>query len=156
MDSAYSLEFLNHEDEGEGRGYVVVRRSDNQRLRWQTLPESEEGIFSLNVVGATFHAAALQDASFTPGRPLKLRREPENPHGSDAISVWNADETLTAGYIAHEDAAWLAKRMDGGEPFGALAMWEMREAGRRVHLRILLLNQAALAGGVSISPNPTA
>jgi hypothetical protein len=148
VDSAYELEFLEHDN---GRGYVVVRRSDGQRLRWETLPR-KEGLLSFNVVGAAFHAAALQHPSFAPGLPLKLRREPENPYDPQAVSVWNADESLTAGYLAREDAAWLTKRLDGGEPFGALAMWEILEAGHRVHLRILLLNGPALARGVSIRP----
>ena len=146
--SAYELEFLEHEN---GRGYVVVRRADGQRLRWETLPRAE-GLYSVGVTGARFHAAALEDASFAPPSPLKLRREPDNPHDPAAVAVWNASETLMAGYLAREAAAWLSKHLDGGDPFGALAMWETLEAGHRVHLRILLLNQTALARGVSIRP----
>jgi hypothetical protein len=123
-----------------GRGFVVVRRTDGQRLSWQTLPRSQ-GLESINVVGERFRPEALQDPGFAPGCTLTLKREPENLYDSNAISVWNANGTLMAGYLPREDAKRIAKRLDKAQRIRAISIWETTEAGRRIGVRVLLLRE---------------
>lgn len=57
-----------------------------------------------------------------------MQREPTNQYDPNAIAVWNAARTLQAGYIAREDAKRLAKKLDRGELFRVLSIWETFEA----------------------------
>jgi hypothetical protein len=66
-----------------GRGFVVRRIMDGQRLRWQTLPK-RDGLESFNVAGTSHHADAMQHPSFAPGKPLSLLPEPLNPYDPNA------------------------------------------------------------------------
>lgn len=43
-----------------GRGYVVVRVRDGQRLSWDSLPQ-RDGPAAYNIVGESHHATDLQD-----------------------------------------------------------------------------------------------
>jgi len=106
-----------------------VRLADGQHLRWQSLPRGE-GLESVNVVGERFRLDALQDPSFAAGNAITLEREPANPYDSNAIAVWNAARTLQAGYIPRDDAKRLAKKLDRGERFRVLSIWETFEADR--------------------------
>jgi HIRAN domain-containing protein len=76
-----------------------------------------------------------------------LEREPSNQYDPNAIAVWNAARTLQAGYIPRDDAARLAKKLDKGEHFRVLAIWETFEADRRTGIRLLLLGEEARCGG---------
>ena len=132
----------------QGRGFVVRRVSDGQRLRWQTLPKSH-GIESVSIVGVSHRLDALQDLSFVPGRPLALVPEPDNPHDPNAIAVWNADRTLQAGYLPREYAAKLAKNLGSGPKIGCMAIWETRKGKKRVALRALLVREHARVRGIN-------
>jgi hypothetical protein len=76
-----------------------------------------------------------------------LEREPSNQYDPNAIAVWNAARTLQAGYIPRDDAARLAKKLDRGEHFRVLTIWETFEADRRTGIRLLLLGEEARCGG---------
>jgi hypothetical protein len=79
------------------------------------------------------------------GDPVLLAREPDNPHDSNAIGVWNATGTAQAGFVPRDRAAELAGRL-GAESLEVLALWEWRDAeGRRCGLRILVAPPDALA-----------
>jgi uncharacterized tellurite resistance protein B-like protein len=43
---------------------------------------------------------------------LAARREPDNPHDSNAISLWLSGEMV--GYLPARQASWVAERIDGG------------------------------------------
>ena len=67
-----------------------------------------------------------------PGEPVRLIREPDNPHGSNAIFV--ADELGRGlGYISRDDSPELAAALDGGAEYTA-----------RIH---------ELTGGVATAPS---
>ena len=91
---------LEYRDAGKGygRGYFVVRNADGEALSWRTLPKSH-GLESINVVGEQYRLDALQDAAFSPGRPLRLVREPDNPYDANAVAVYDAEGSLHVGYL---------------------------------------------------------
>jgi hypothetical protein len=121
-----------------GRGFVVVRNSDGQRLQWRTLPR-KAGLESVNVVGEQYYALALRDQSFAPGRRLTLLRQPQNPFDANAIAVFNSDASLQVGFLPREDAKRLARALDKGTRMDALSIWEVLDHGRRVQIRVLLV-----------------
>ena len=130
-----------------GRGFVVVRLADDQHLRWQSLPR-EEGLESVNVVGERYRADTIQDPCFAPGNEITLEREPTNQYDPNAIAVWNAAHTLQAGYIPRDDAKRLAKKLDMGERFRVLTIWETFKGDRRTGIRLLLLGEEASCRGL--------
>ena len=97
----------------------------------------------MNVVGERYRSDAIQDLCFAPGNEMALQREPTNPYDPNAIAVWNAARTLRAGFIAREDAKRLAKKLDRGELFRVLSIWETTEADRRTGVRLLLMDKKA-------------
>jgi HIRAN domain len=125
-----------------GRGFVVERIADHQRLSWYTLPKLD-GLDAVRVAGVSHRHAQLQDPSFAPGQPLALVPEPTNPVDPNAIAVWNSDRTLQIGYLPRAKAAKLAKERASNTPLGCLSMWEDRVCGQRVGLRILLVRERA-------------
>jgi hypothetical protein len=129
-----------------GRGFVVVRLADGQHLRWQTLPRGE-GLESVNVVGERYRLDTLQDPCFAAGNEIRLEREPANPYDPNAIAVWNAARTLQAGYIPRDEAKRLAKKLDKGQRFRVVTIWETFEGDRRIGIRLLLIgNEANVTG----------
>ena len=87
----------------------------------------------MKVAGASYRADALQDDAFAPGRRLALVREPDNEHDPNAVGIWDAERRLQAGYVPAE----IAPEIRGDEQ--ALSLWEYREAGQRIGLRVLIV-----------------
>jgi HIRAN domain len=87
----------------------------------------------VKVAGASYRAEALQDDAFAPGRRLALVREPDNEHDPNAVAIWDAERRLQGGYVPAETAPELR----GDEQ--AISLWEFREEGRRVGLRVLVV-----------------
>jgi hypothetical protein len=86
----------------------------------------------LSVAGASYRLDALQDDAFAPGSQLALVPEPQNEHDPHAVGVWDAERRVQAGYVPAEVAPALAL------PLQAVSLWEWREEGRRVGLRVLV------------------
>ena len=144
-DSAFDYR-LEHWDAGKegGRGYLVVRNADGQTLSWHTLPRSH-GLESISVVGEKYEGRldALQSAAFSPGRALRLVREPDNPYDANAVAVYDAAGSLHVGYLPKEHAARIATQLDAGQSYQCYSMWEGIKDGRRIQLRLLLLDENA-------------
>jgi hypothetical protein len=132
LSSEYRLVW--NEFEG-GRGFVVQRAEDLQRLKWDDLPLD---LLAVNISGETFHARNLQDVGFAPGQQLALRLEPTNPYDCNAVSVWNLAGTCQAGYIPRTMAERVKANIEGGLAFRCFSMWENLRNGERVSLRILI------------------
>lgn len=73
---------------------------------------AEAGLLVMHVAGAVHRPRALRSDEAAPGRPLRLRAEPDNPHDPSAIAVDLASgEPL--GYVPRDltaalDASWSA------------------------------------------------
>ena len=93
------------------------------------------------MAGVSYRLDDLQDDAFAPGRPLALVPEPDNPHDSNAIAIWDEARRLKAGYVPAEAAA----KLDAGE-WQAVSLIEFSEEGRRSGLRVLLAPRSAWVG----------
>lgn len=137
----YWLEWRESAD-GGSRGYVVVRAEDDQRLSWQTLPKSED-VRAIGVAGESYHMEDLQAPAFDVGTELALVPEPENPHSDTAVAIKSTDEARQAGYVPEEKSSVVFKKLMRGEPLRCHSMWEVRNGGERVSLRVLVTEPGA-------------
>jgi hypothetical protein len=113
-------------------GYWLRDAASGDAIRWD-----DPRLRVVKVAGASYREDALQDAALAPGRRLALVREPENEHDPNAVAVWDADRSVQAGYVPADVAPQLA----GDEQ--AISLWEFREGGRRVGLRVLIAPREA-------------
>ena len=128
-------------DELDGRGFFLREAESGDPLRWQDARLSEAGAHVIRVAGTSYRSDALRDPGFEPGNPLRLVREPDNPHDPNAISVWNQDRTAQAGYVPADVAVLLA----GLGELCALSLWEWRSGtGERIGLRALVYPEGAV------------
>ncbi len=128
-------------DEEDGGGLVLRRCEDERKLNWHSLPTSE-GFDSFNVVGEKYRLDQIQSASFSPGAPVRLIPEPDNPHDPNAVAVWNEDRTRMAGYVPREDAVRIGEKWRTGR-YRAIVMWETWKNNGRVGIRLLLIRDDA-------------
>jgi hypothetical protein len=101
-------------------GYYMRDAESGEPVRW-----SDPRVRVVAVVGVSYRAEALPDASFDPGRRLALVPEPDNEHDPNAVAVWNADRSVQAGYVPRDVAPELA----GDEQ--AVSLWRV-DGGLRV------------------------
>jgi HIRAN domain len=121
--------------ERSGGGYFLRDASSGDAVGW-----NDPRLRVVKVAGASYRQDALQDAAFDPGRRLSLVAEPDNEHDPNAVAIWDAERRLQAGYVPAE----VAPELDGGEQ--AVSLWEFREAGRRIGLRVLIVPPDAWVG----------
>jgi len=101
-------------------GYRLRDAATGEVVRWE-----DPRILVVPVAGVSFRAESLEDPSFDPGRALSLVPEPENPHDSNAVAVWNEERTLQLGYVPRESAP----QVTGEEQ--AVSLWRV-EGGLRI------------------------
>jgi hypothetical protein len=122
-------------------GYQLVD-SDSGAYLARDAPElAQRGLRVAGVAGASaHHADALQSEALSPGRPLELRRDADNPHDANAIAVHPAGGGEQAGWVPREVAAELAPELDAGRPWSAVVLREQRASPRdpRTGLTMLL------------------
>ncbi len=116
-------------------GFFLRDAATEERVPWEDVR-----VTVVPVAGASYRAEALQDDSFAPGRKLALVAEPQNEHDRNAVAVWDAERRLQAGYVPRD----LAPTLRGDEQ--AVSLWEFREDGRRVGLRVLIAPADAWLG----------
>ena len=118
------------ERDRKGAGYHLRDAATGERVAWE-----DPRIRVVPVAGVSFRPEAVADASFDPGARLALVPEPENEHDPNAVAVWNAEETLQAGYLPREVAAEL------GGTEQAVSLWRAGEG-----LRILVVPAGSWVG----------
>jgi hypothetical protein len=127
-------------------GYTPVDATGRYLAR--DAPElTGRGLRVAGIAGARFQAAALETDAAAPGRPLELRRDPDNEHDPNAVMVLAGGEQL--GWVPRELAAEIAPQLDRGSPWSAVVLREHRLSPRdpRTGLTMLL----APDSGVEIS-----
>jgi HIRAN domain len=103
----------------DGSGRYLARDAPELRAR---------GLRVAGVAGARFHGEALAADAAAPGRPLRLRREPDNEHDPNAIAVLAGGAQV--GWVPRELAAELAPKLDAGRPWSAVVLREQRRSPR--------------------------
>jgi hypothetical protein len=76
------------------------------------------------VAGFQYHQGEAVWPQLQPGAPLRLHREPTNPHDPNAIAIYWGEHKL--GYIPRRENKTLAGMLDQGVPLDA-AIVELRE-----------------------------
>jgi hypothetical protein len=128
-------------------GYQLVDPETGRYLARGAPELAARGLRVAGVAGAArHHGAALAAADVGPGRPLVLRRDPENEHDPSAIAVDPADGGEQVGWVPREVAAELAPALDDGAPWAAIVLREQRASPRdpRTGLTMLLAPAAAI------------
>jgi HIRAN domain len=122
-------------------GYQLVE-PDSGRYLARDAPElTARGLRVASVAGAgRHHAVAVAAEDVGPGRPLALRRDPDNEHDASAIAVHAAGGGEQVGWVPREIAAELAPAIDAGATWTAVVLREHRASPRdpRTGLTMLL------------------
>jgi HIRAN domain len=147
VDVAFEERYWYPEDGGEVwvAGYHVLD-ADGGRYLGRDAPElAERGLVVAGVAGAgRHHADALASDAAAPGRELRLRRDPENPHDPRAIAV-DTGEGAQVGWVPRELAARIAPELDAGGPWSAVVLRERRASPREPRSGLTMLLGAGAA-----------
>ena len=128
-------------------GYQLVEAETGRYLARDAPELTARGLHVVGVAGAgRHHAEALATADVAPGRPLALRRDPENEHDPSAIAIDPARGGEQVGWVPREVAAEIAPALDRGEPWAAVVLRERRASPRdpRAGLTMLLAPGTAI------------
>jgi hypothetical protein len=127
-------------------GYQLVDAESGSYLARDAPELTRRGLRVAGVAGAArHHAEALEAAEVGPGRPLELRRDPENPHDPNAIAVHPAGAGEQLGWVPRELAQELAPDLDAGDPWSAVVLREQRPSPRDARSGLTMLLAAAPA-----------
>jgi hypothetical protein len=148
VDVLYEERYWYPEDGGAVwlAGYQVVDPESGRYLARDAPELAGRGLRIAGVAGAErHHAEALASAEVAPGRPLVLRRDPDNPHDRHAIAVL-ATGGEQVGWVPREVAAELAPEIDAGQAWSAVVLRERRDSPRdpRGGLTMLLAPASAI------------
>jgi hypothetical protein len=119
-----------------GKGFIVERVKDEERLAWDELPVGK-GIMSFPVAGTSHRPLPLQDPRFAVGRRLALIADPKNPYDRNAIGVWSGDGRVQVGFVPADLTARVRRYF--GDGFVASVMGETWADERRVGIRAFLM-----------------
>ena len=122
--------------ERTGSGYRLRDAATDEVIRWE-----DPRLHVVRVAGTSYRADALQDEGFAPGKRVALVPEPDNEVDPCAIGIWDLDRRVQAGYVPADVA-----RHVRADALQAVSLWEWREDGRRVGLRVLLAPRDAWIG----------
>jgi hypothetical protein len=112
-------------------GYQLVDRGTGRYLARDDPELRDRGLHVASVAGAgAHHADALGSDAVAPGAALELRRDPDNPHDTNAIQVHPADGGAQVGWVPRELAAELAPELDADRPWSAVVLREQRRSPR--------------------------
>jgi hypothetical protein len=128
-------------------GYQLVDPESGRYLARDAPELAARGLRVAGVAGAgRHHAEALASEDVTPGRPLRLRRDPDNQHDPNAIAVDGAGDAGQVGWVPREIAAELAGDLDARRPWAAVVLREHRPSPRdpRSGLTMLLAPAAQI------------
>ena len=118
-------------------GYQLVDPETGSFLARDAPQLAERGLHVAGVAGAQFREEALAAAELTPGDPLELRREPDNPHDPHAIAVDGGGQHL--GFVPRELAEEIAPALDAGTPWSAVVLREQRASPRDPRTGVTML-----------------
>jgi hypothetical protein len=120
-------------------GYALVDSQTRAFLSWSDPVISQAGAMVSRVAGVSHRSADLQQDGFSPGRPLLLRPEPDNPHDRDAVGVWDESGRTQVGFVPRDQAPEVASAFRRGKALGALVLQELRASRDGERLALVLL-----------------
>lgn len=127
-------------------GYQLLDPASGSYVGREAPELAERGLRVAAVAGAArHHADVLASQAAAPGRPLRLRRDPENRHDPNAVAVETADESAQLGWVPREVAADLAPEIDADRTWSAVVLREQRRSPRDPRHGLTMLLAAATA-----------
>jgi hypothetical protein len=132
VDAGYEERYWYPDDGGQVwvAGYQLIDPESGRYLARDAPELTARGLHVVSVAGAgRHHAEAIASDEVAPGRPLTLRRDPENEHDPNAIAV-QAGDGQQVGWVPRELAAELAPALDAGGPWAAIVLREQRRSPR--------------------------
>lgn len=121
-------------------GYAVVDPATGRYLARDAPELAARGLVVTGVAGAAaFHADVLQSPSVAPGAALELRRDPGNEHDVNAIAVDVPAGDGQLGWVPRDVAASVAGSLDGGDPWSAVVLRELRPSPRDPRTGVTML-----------------
>jgi len=132
VDAGYEAKYWYPDEGGQVwvAGYQLLDPDSGRYLARDAQELTSRGLHVAGVAGAGRHhadAIASSDAA-APGRPLELRRDPDNEHDPNAIAVHAGGEQV--GWVPRELAEELAPQLDAGETYSAIVLREQRRSPR--------------------------
>lgn len=103
------------------------------------------GIYVSQLRGEAYYQDACRVGDFSPGAPVRLVREPENPHDLNAVAVYDRTGQQRAAYVNKQMARRLAKLLDAGEPLQAVSIRGMAAGTRCDQIAVLAARPEVLA-----------
>jgi HIRAN domain len=152
VDVAYEERYWYPEDGGVVwlAGYSIVDAASGRFLPRDDPALAARGLRVAAVAGAgRHHAEALEAEDVGPGRPLELRRDPDNPHDPNAIAV-HAPAGPQVGWVPRELAEELAPELDAGRAASAVVLREQRPSPRAPRRGLTML--IARSGAIRLHP----
>lgn len=132
-------------------GYTLVDPASGRYLGRDDPGLAARGLRIAAVAGGRHHAAVLVSDAVTPGAPLVLRRDRDNPHDPNAIAVLT-EGGAQVGWVPRELATQLASELDARRPWTAVALREQRPSPRDRRTGLTMLLAPALR--VELRPRP--
>ncbi|WP_445942219.1 HIRAN domain-containing protein [Pseudonocardia sp. T1-2H] len=83
---------------------------------------SSIGIYSSQLRGEKYNESGSSSGDFSPGAPVRLVREPGNPHDRNAIAVYDITGAHRAAYVDRLRARLIAPILDAGGALDAIAI----------------------------------
>lgn len=80
------------------------------------------GILVSNLRGEKYHQDACRRGDFTPGVAVQLTPEPDNPHDSHAVAVYDSKGEHLCAYVNKQKARAYLKRLAGGQQLLAISL----------------------------------
>jgi HIRAN domain len=112
-------------------GFQVVEPGSGRFLARDAPELRRLGLRVATVAGAkAHHGHAVASQEVEPGRPLELRRDPDNAHDANAIAVFPASGDQQLGWVPRELAVELAPLLDAGRSWSAVSLRESRDSPR--------------------------
>ena len=81
------------------------------------------GLMTTYARGATYYGGAFKTADLRKGRPVELRREPDNARDRNAIALHAPATPQPFAHVQRGRAAALAGRIDKGERLAGICLW---------------------------------
>ncbi len=145
VDVAFEERYWYPDDGGQVwvAGYHVVDPETGRYVGRDDPSLAGRGLRTAVAAGASqHHPEALASDDAAPGRPLRLRRDADNPHDPNAIAVETAGG-LRLGFVPRALAEELAPELDRGRTWSAVVLRERRDSPRDPRTGVTLLLAAA-------------
>jgi restriction system protein len=125
-------------DQLAGAGYAL-RALDGQPVPFDDPRLEAFGCRVARVAGVSYPMDAVQLPMFDPGQQLLLVRDRNNSHDANGVALFDLAQDHQVGFLPRDVAVNVAPRLDAGEQFGVLSLWEWRDEHHdRVALRVLV------------------